>query len=141
VTRVSKIWSHVLCYALCSDELEELEEQVREEAGKIMRLALLQKSERDPKYKLPRMANVSVVLCNDMHIRALNFQHRNQDKPTDVLSFEMDDDLDYKVGSKKCRFVFYKEATVPRRLLYTWTVLYHQPCFVPCFVHSKHQGL
>ena len=71
---------------------------MKEETGQIVRQALLDKCDWDPKYKLPRMANVSVVLCGDMHIRALNFQHRNKDKPTDVLSFEMNDELDYKVG-------------------------------------------
>jgi rRNA maturation RNase YbeY len=43
------------------------------------------------------MASVSLVLCDDMHIRALNLQHRNKDAPTDVLSFEMQDELDYKI--------------------------------------------
>ena len=84
--------------AHCSDVLEELEEQVKEETGQIVRQALLDKCVWDPRYKLPRMANVSVVLCGDMHIRALNFQHRNKDKPTDVLSFEMNDELDNKVS-------------------------------------------
>ena len=45
------------------------------------------------------MASLSLVLCDDRHIRALNYQHRNKDAPTDVLSFEMDDDLDYVVGA------------------------------------------
>ena len=65
----------------------------------MMRRALLSKADREPTYKLPRMANLSVVLCGDMHIRALNFQHRNKDAPTDVLSFEMEDELDYKVST------------------------------------------
>ncbi len=43
------------------------------------------------------MASLSLVLCDDRHIRALNLQHRDKDAPTDVLSFEMDDDLDYVV--------------------------------------------
>ena len=70
-----------------------------------MRRALLGKAELEPSYKLPRMANLSVVLCGDRHIRALNFQHRNKDKPTDVLSFEMQDELDYKVNEERIRKV------------------------------------
>lgn len=42
-------------------------------------------------------ATLSLVLCDDPHIRALNYQHRNKDAPTDVLSFEMGDELAYKV--------------------------------------------
>jgi probable rRNA maturation factor len=34
-------------------------------------------------------AELSVVLCNDPHIRALNRTHRTIDRPTDVLSFAM----------------------------------------------------
>jgi ssRNA-specific RNase YbeY (16S rRNA maturation enzyme) len=81
-----------------SAELKDLQENVREEAGEVMRRALLGKADLEPEYKLPRMANLSVVLCGDPHIRALNFQHRNKDAPTDVLSFEMQDELDYKVS-------------------------------------------
>lgn len=34
-------------------------------------------------------AELSVVLCDDPHIRALNHTHRGIDRPTDVLSFAM----------------------------------------------------
>ena len=34
-------------------------------------------------------AELSVVLCDDPHIRALNRTHRGIDRPTDVLSFAM----------------------------------------------------
>ena len=78
-------------------ELKRLKVQLRDEAGEVMRLALLNKAERDPRYKLPRMSSLSLVLCGDVHIRALNLQHRNKDASTDVLSFEMEDALDYKV--------------------------------------------
>eukprot|EP00983_Pelagomonas_calceolata_P057346 1145033-Pelagomonas_calceolata.AAC.2 len=40
---------------------------------------------------------VSVVLCDDAHITTLNATHRGKAAPTDVLSFELEDDLDYKV--------------------------------------------
>ncbi|MCL2838793.1 MAG: rRNA maturation RNase YbeY [Oscillospiraceae bacterium] len=36
---------------------------------------------------------VSVMLVNNEEIHALNFQHRNMDKPTDVLSFPMIEDF------------------------------------------------
>jgi probable rRNA maturation factor len=34
---------------------------------------------------------VSVLLCDDPYIQGLNLQYRDQDKPTDVLSFAQDD--------------------------------------------------
>ncbi|KPL07979.1 hypothetical protein AMJ86_02310 [bacterium SM23_57] len=34
---------------------------------------------------------VSVILCNDSHIRRLNRDFLNQDKTTDVLSFDLSD--------------------------------------------------
>jgi len=36
-------------------------------------------------------AELSVLLTNDAEIHALNLQHRDQDKPTDVLSFPLDE--------------------------------------------------
>ena len=44
------------------------------------------------------VATLSMVVCDDARIAVLNAQHRGKDGPTDVLSFEMDDDLDYKVS-------------------------------------------
>lgn len=43
------------------------------------------------------MASLSLVLCDDAHIRTLNVRYRGKDAPTDVLSFEIDDALDFKV--------------------------------------------
>ena len=37
-------------------------------------------------------AELSVVLCDDAHIRALNAEWRQKDESTDVLSFPMDAD-------------------------------------------------
>jgi len=34
---------------------------------------------------------ISLVLCDDAFIQALNAQHRGKDRPTDVLSFAQDD--------------------------------------------------
>ncbi|GAX75731.1 hypothetical protein CEUSTIGMA_g3174.t1 [Chlamydomonas eustigma] len=80
-----------------SDELEDITDQLQEDAEKAVRQVLLNKAALEPSYKLPRVASLSLVLCGDMHIRALNLQHRNKDYPTDVLSFEMEDEMDYKV--------------------------------------------
>jgi len=43
---------------------------------------------------------ISVMLVNNAEIHELNLQHRNADKPTDVLSFPMweDGDFDIDVG-------------------------------------------
>ena len=41
---------------------------------------------------------VSVMFSSDSFIKALNFQYRNIDSPTDVLSFE--NDLEYEDGAK-----------------------------------------
>ena len=41
---------------------------------------------------------VSVMFSSDSFIKALNFQYRNIDSPTDVLSFE--NDLEYEDGEK-----------------------------------------
>ena len=41
----------------------------------------------------PEASELSVVLCNDAHIRALNQEWREKDTATDVLSFPMDDDM------------------------------------------------
>jgi len=37
-------------------------------------------------------AELSIVLCDDAHIRGLNAEWRQKDEPTDVLSFPMDAD-------------------------------------------------
>ena len=38
----------------------------------------------------PHMGELSVVFTDDEHIQALNFDYRNKDKPTNVLSFPQD---------------------------------------------------
>jgi ssRNA-specific RNase YbeY (16S rRNA maturation enzyme) len=42
---------------------------------------------------------LSLVACDDARIARLNAQHRGKQGPTDVLSFEMEDELDFKVAS------------------------------------------
>jgi probable rRNA maturation factor len=41
--------------------------------------------------ELAPQVEVSVLLCDDPYIQGLNLQYRDQDKPTDVLSFAQDD--------------------------------------------------
>ena len=43
-----------------------------------------------------RTVELSVTLTSDEHVRALNSQWRRKDKPTNVLSFPMVDELDLK---------------------------------------------
>lgn len=50
---------------------------------------------------------LSLVLCDDAHIRELNREWRDIDAPTDVLSFELEDDEDEtgckpEVGGADC---------------------------------------
>ncbi len=77
-----------------SNAVDRLSEQLEEDAAAVVALALRRRASREPRYRLPAMATVSLVLCDDARIRELNFQYRNKDMPTDVLSFEMSDELD-----------------------------------------------
>ena len=45
--------------------------------------------------KFPLPAGVSVTLCDNGHIHALNKQYRGVDRPTDVLSFPLYEDGDF----------------------------------------------
>jgi len=56
--------------------LERLASQLSLDAPAAVRAALLRRVQTQPGYKLPGTANLSLVLCDDAHIRALNFQHR-----------------------------------------------------------------
>lgn len=47
------------------------------------------------------LALLSLVLCDDAHMVVLNQQHRGKEGPTDVLSFDMTDELDFKVGAMR----------------------------------------
>ena len=58
-----------------------------------------------------------MVLCDDAHITTLNATHRGKATPTDVLSFELEDDLDFKVGHTAyffvCASLFYDLPSPP----------------------------
>eukprot|EP00798_Chlamydomonas_sp_ICE-L_P008089 gene8089-1332_t len=82
---------------LSRKELTTLSRTLKLDAAAVMRQAMLNKAEAEPEYKLPRGAVLSLVLCDDPHIRGLNLQHRGKDAATDVLSFEMSDEMDYAV--------------------------------------------
>lgn len=56
---------------------------------------MYKKAYKDLKLKEPVI--ISVILINDEAIHELNKTYRDQDKPTDVLSFENDSDL-YEIG-------------------------------------------
>ena len=45
---------------------------------------------------------VSVLFCNDEYIKELNSTYRNIDAPTDVLSFENDEEYEDEEGKWKC---------------------------------------
>ncbi|MCR4579812.1 MAG: rRNA maturation RNase YbeY [Treponema sp.] len=45
---------------------------------------------------------ISILLCNDEYIRELNNAYRGIDSPTDVLSFENDEEYQDEEGSWKC---------------------------------------
>ena len=45
---------------------------------------------------------ISVLFCNDDYIKELNFAYRNIDAPTDVLSFENDEEYEDEEGKWKC---------------------------------------
>lgn len=48
---------------------------------------------RRGRLSIPEASELSVVLCDDAHIQALNQEWRKKDAATDVLSFPMDDDM------------------------------------------------
>jgi len=78
--------------AVIGKQLEALLEQLEEDCKQAVPLVLQAKQQTQPKYKLPAIANVSLVLSDDAHIQELNKQYRNKDLPTDVLSFEIPDE-------------------------------------------------
>ena len=45
---------------------------------------------------------ISLLLCNDDYIKELNKTYRNIDAPTDVLSFENDEEYTDEEGTWKC---------------------------------------
>lgn len=73
-------------------ELEALLRRVQADCGAAVPLALAAKKARKPRWPLPALAAVSLVLCDDAYIRALNAAHRGKDAATDVLSFEVPDE-------------------------------------------------
>ncbi|KAG2488445.1 hypothetical protein HYH03_012952 [Edaphochlamys debaryana] len=77
--------------------LDDLVTQLRADALEALPQVLAAKAAANSRWKMPRVACLSLVLCDDPHIRHLNNTHRGKDAPTDVLSFELDDDLDYRV--------------------------------------------
>lgn len=81
-----------------SQELQLLLEQLEEDGKAVVREAMKLKVAANPRYKLPQVANLSLVLCDDATIQGMNKEHRGKDEPTDVLSFEIQDDYDGKIA-------------------------------------------
>jgi hypothetical protein len=77
---------------LSAAEVQQLLDQLQQDAEKATPLALQAKQQLQPSYRLPAIANLSLVLCDDAHIQQLNMQYRGKDAPTDVLSFEIPDE-------------------------------------------------
>lgn len=73
-------------------EVDQLLEQLQQDAERAVPLILNAKQQYQPKYYMPAIANVSLVLCDDARIQQLNKEHRGTDAPTDVLSFEIPDE-------------------------------------------------
>jgi Endoribonuclease YbeY len=73
-------------------QLEQLLEQLEGDAAAAVPLALRARAAAQPRYRLPAVASLSLVLCDDQHIRSLNQQYRGKDTATDVLSFEIPDE-------------------------------------------------
>ncbi|KAI8470741.1 MAG: HAD-like protein [Monoraphidium minutum] len=72
--------------------LRELLERAQAGCAAAVPLVLAAKKARRPRWPLPALASVSLVLCDDAYIRALNAAHRGKDAATDVLSFEVPDE-------------------------------------------------
>jgi hypothetical protein len=77
---------------LAAREVASLLEQLEGDAQQAVPLTLAAKQAAQPSYRLPAIANLSLVLCDDATIRRLNRESRGIDAPTDVLSFEMPDE-------------------------------------------------
>ncbi len=100
-SQVNQVEVDVMCEGAVSacgaEELQDLQDALAEDAQEVVRLALALRAQDDPGYKLPRNANLSMVMCDDAYIRSLNQQYRGKDYATDVLSFEMPDEMDHKI--------------------------------------------
>lgn len=62
--------------AIKGRRLDDLAAQLELESKEAVTLALMRRAEVQPGYKVPGTANLSLVLCDDAHIQALNLQHR-----------------------------------------------------------------
>ena len=52
-------------------------------------------------YGLPENSEISVLLCDNEHIHQLNKEYRNIDRPTDVLSFALNEGEDETTGEEQ----------------------------------------
>lgn len=77
-----------MCEALYNDSVKVLKQAAL--------FLLSQEEERDGP---PAPLELSLVLCDDAHIQELNREWRGVDAPTDVLSFELEDDEEVEGGA------------------------------------------
>ncbi len=65
-------------------------------------------------FDMPSGAEVSVVFCDDANIQTLNNEFRDEDKPTNVLSFASNDGLELKSWSPLLGDIILAQETIER---------------------------
>lgn len=65
-------------------------------------------------FDMPNGAEVSVVFCDDANIQILNNEFRDEDKPTNVLSFASNDGLELKSWSPLLGDIILAQETIER---------------------------
>jgi len=68
-------------------------------------------------FPLPKESEVSIVFCNDAKIKELNGQWREQDKPTNVLSFATNDGVARESWSPLLGDIILANETLAREAL------------------------
>lgn len=59
-----------------AEQCDQVLQQIESDCQQVVKLALKLKKQQDACYKLPAIANVSLVLCDDSYIKQLNQQYR-----------------------------------------------------------------
>jgi len=65
-------------------------------------------------FDLPTGAEVSVVFCDDVNIQILNNEFRDEDKPTNVLSFASNDHVELEAWSPLLGDIILAQETIER---------------------------
>lgn len=69
------------------DETEQLEAEVMEEIKRLLQHAAQQET-------IDKTAELSVTFVNNERIQQINAEYRNIDRPTDVISFALEDEVE-----------------------------------------------